>query len=469
MKSFPMFLKMTGRRVVIVGGGELAVRKVRLVLKTEAEIVVAAGALDLELAALADAGRLLWRQGPLTSETFLGAVLVFIATGCPGGDAAAHAIAKTTDALVNVVDAPALCDAYTPAIVDRDPVVVAIGSEGTAPVLTRQIKTRLEEIMEPRLGELAAIAARLRSAATARFTPKDRRAFWRWAFSGAPRLAHRAGEEHVAAEMLTSAITSGIIPEPAQKGFVSLVGAGPGSSDLITLRGVQRMQEADIIFYDRLIDDSLLELARRDAERVFVGKTPGACAWPQDRINGVIVAAARQGKSVVRLKCGDPGVFARGAEEAAALDAASVEWEIVPGVTAASAASAAAGRFLTKRGETNTLVLTTGHPCADASAPDWSQSLQPGVTMAIYMGIKNAGCIQRSLLAAGHNPNLTVDIACAVGTPAERHLSTDLGGMDVAIAANQIKNPAIIFVSHPIIASDKNLRRPDQLAISTAA
>lgn len=383
MKSFPMFLKMTGRRVIIVGGGELAARKVRLILKTEAEIVVAATTLDAELSALTQSGRIQWRSAPLDADAFNGAVLAFIATGCLGSDAAAHAIAETTSVLVNVVDAPELCDAYTPAIVDRDPVVVAIGTEGTAPVLTRQIKTQLEEILEPKLGELAAFASRLRVAATFRFTPKDRRALWRWAFSGAPRQAHRAGKERAAAEMIKAAIDSGIIPEAEREGFVSLVGAGPGSRDLITLRGVQRLQEADIIFYDRLTDDSLLELARRDAERVYVDKTPGVSAWPQDRINGVITAAARQGKSVVRLKCGDPGIFARGAEEADALDAAGIAWEIVPGVTAASATSAAAGRFLTKRGETNTLVFTTGQASAHAPDPEWREILQPGVTMAI--------------------------------------------------------------------------------------
>lgn len=248
--------------------------------------------------------------------------------------------------------------------------------------------------------------------------------------------------------MIKDAIAAGG-PTPAAAGSVSLVGAGPGSGNLITLRGVQRPQEADIIFYDRLIDDAVLELARPDAERVFVGKTPGLATWPQDRINGVVVAAARQGKRVVRLKCCDPGIFARGAEEAAALDAAGIAWEIVPGVTAASAAAAAAGAFLTERCSTDTVVLTTGQSCGQSTAPDWASSLRPGVTLAIYMGVSAAARIQGALAAAGHDPNLQADIAAAVGTQSERHVRTTLGRLAATIAEEKLMNPAILIIRCP--------------------
>lgn len=234
---------------------------------------------------------------------------------------------------------------------------MAIGTEGAAPVLARQVKTGIETMLEPRLGDFVALAGRLGDEVARRIAPEPRHAFWAWAFSGAPRAAHARGAESGAARLLKAAVTEGDFGAPA--GLVSLVGPGPGARDLITLRGVQRLQEADVIFYDRLVDPDLLELARRDAERVYVGKAPGATAWPQDRINGLVVVTARR-QTRRRLKCGDPGIFARGAEEAAACGAAGVAWEIVPGVTAASAVAAEIGGFLTERGSYDSLVLTTG-------------------------------------------------------------------------------------------------------------
>lgn len=399
MKTFPMFLTMTGRAIVILGGGEQAAQKCRLALKTDARVVVAAPELDAELAGLAGAGRIHWHSGPVTVPLFDGAALVFVATGCVGADMALHGVAKAAGALVNVVDQPDLCDAITPSIVDRDPVVIAIGTEGTAPVLARQIKTRLEEMLEPRLGDLAALAGRLRGAA-ARLPSGARRDLWRWVFAGGPREAHARGAEREAAALIKAAIEAGGAPE-ADAPSVALVGAGPGSRDLITLRGVQRLQEADVIFYDRLVDPGLLELARRDAERIYVGKAPGAHSWPQDKINEVLVRTALRGKRVVRLKAGDPGIFGRGAEEAAALSAAGVTFEIVPGVTAASAAAAATGGFLTERGRTDTVTFVTGTCRNGEDDPDWAAHLLPGTTMAVYMGVASAGRITTTRWPSG--------------------------------------------------------------------
>ncbi|MEM9128213.1 MAG: uroporphyrinogen-III C-methyltransferase, partial [Pseudomonadota bacterium] len=333
----------------------------------------------------------------------------------------------------------------TPAIVDRDPVVVAIGTEGTAPVLTRQIKTLVEQALEPRLGELAALAGRLRRAAAAKLSPRQRRDFWRWAFDGPARRAFAAGKEREASRMIKAALEEGG-SIGAGEGFVSLVGAGPGSRDLITLRGVQRLQEADIIFYDRLIDDGLLELARRDAERVFVGKRPGSTDWPQEKINGLIVAAARQGKRVVRLKCGDPGVFARGVQEADVLNKADIGWEIVPGVTAASAASAVIDGFLTERGKLDTLVLSTGQTAKDGCYPAWAHHLQPGVTLALYMAVSKAREIQKQLIASGVDLDLPVDVVSKAATADQTVLSTTIGQMVEDLEKSFIENPAVIFI-----------------------
>ncbi|MEL6574345.1 MAG: uroporphyrinogen-III C-methyltransferase [Pseudomonadota bacterium] len=238
-------------------------------------------------------------------------------------------------------------------------------------------------------------------------------------------------------------------------GFVSLVGAGPGSADLITLRGLERLQSAEVVFYDRLVDPALLNHAPRNAERVYVGKAPGAHAWTQDRINEALVSAATAGRHVVRLKCGDPGVFARGAEEAAALDAAGMAWEIVPGVTAAAAAAAAAGSFLTARGETDTLVLTTGRlaecPALEHAdnAPDWANFLHPGTTLAVYMGVATAGRLSGRLLEQGLDATLPVEIVHAAGTPEEAVFNTQLGRLEDTVRAEGIRNPAMILIRRP--------------------
>ena len=448
MKTFPMFLKTDGRRIVVVGGGEQAAQKVRLALKTSAEIVVVSDAPDAEIADLARQGRVTLRTGALEAAVFENAVLAFVATEDGAVQADAHALARRCGVLVNVVDAPDLCDAFTPSIVDRDPVVVAIGTEGTAPVLARGLKAKLETMLEPRLGDLAALAGRLRGQAAA-LDPRRRRDLWRWVFNGEPRTLHAAGREREAAAMVKDAITVGVTPDARAAGFVSLVGAGPGARDLITLRGAQRLQEADVIFYDRLVDPELLELARRDAERVYVGKTPGTAAWPQERINELMVRTAQAGKRIVRLKCGDPGIFGRGGEEADALDHAGIDWEIVPGVTAASAAAAATHGFLTERGAADTLVISTGKLRAGDGDPAWADYLRPGTTLALYMAVGTADKVRENLLAAGVEADLEVRIVSKAASPQERVVSTTLHALADTITREHVENPAIILIRRP--------------------
>ena len=268
MKTFPMFLKMEGRRVVIIGGGEQAAQKTRLVLKTEAEIVLVADMLDPELDDLVDSGRAHLRGCGDLKDLFDNAILCFVATGCKGADAAWHGVAKDAGVVVNVVDYPDLCDAMTPSIVDRDPVVVAIGTEGTAPVLGRQIKTQIEQMLEPRLGHLAAVAGRLRGAVADRVALKDRRDFWRWVFADLPRQTFARGHEARAIGLIKDAISKGSAPESSAAGKLSIVDVEDRAPDEMTLRTVKRLQEADVIYFDAEIDPGILELARRDAERV---------------------------------------------------------------------------------------------------------------------------------------------------------------------------------------------------------
>lgn len=462
MKTFPMFLTMTNRRVIILGGGEQATQKCRLMLKTEAQIDIFAPALDVELQSLADAGRITHRRDAITADALRGAPLVFIGTGCPGIDAALHGIATDAGALVNVVDQPDLCDAITPAIVDRDPVVVAIGTEGTAPVLARQVKTALERMLDPRLGDLAALAGRFRDFAAQRLGPRQRRDLWRWVFNGPLRAQHARDGDGPVARTIKDVIRSGEVPA-ATPATVSLVGAGPGSADLITLRGVQRLQEADIIFYDRLVDPGVLELARRDAERVFVGKEPGCHAWPQHKINDVMVAAARRGQRVVRLKCGDPGVFARGAEEADALQAAGLDYEVVPGVTAASGAAAAVGGFLTERGKSDTLVLTTGR-CADGNGtPDWVTHLTRRSNVAVYMGVAAAPRIAECLAHADLLDQIQVTAVSNAQRANQKVLHCNGRNMVSDLAGAGIDSPAILFLSRPEATGTKAQAMPPRL------
>lgn len=448
MKAFPMFVRTTGRRVVIVGGGEQAAQKARLLLKTDAALLFVAGALEDELAALVAEGRAT-HETALTVSVFDNAAMAFVGTGCPGMDAAAHALAKAARCPVNVVDQPALCDLTTPAIVDRDPIVVAIGSEGTAPVLTRDIKTRLEQMLPQNIGGFAALAGRLRSSVEARVPRPARRALWAWVFKGAPREAWVRGKEREAARAIKDAIANGMAPGGDVKGHISLVGAGPGARDLLTLRAVQRLQEADVIFYDRLVDDEVLELARRDAERVFVGKHVGAHAWPQERINHVLVAEAQKGRRVVRLKSGDPGIFGRATEEITAASAAGIDVEIVPGVTAVAAAGAVLGRSLTERGVANTLVLATGTGSCNDPEPECTRLSGPGTTTAFYMSVRQADRVSRALIGQGLPLDTVIDVAIDIEKPGQRLIKAKVQNLADVIETNGVSGCAILLVTWP--------------------
>ena len=466
MKAFPMFIRTTGRRVVIVGGGEQAAQKARLLLKTDAELILVAPTLEDELAGLVEAGRAT-QATVLSPALFDNAAMAFIGTGCPALDASAHALAKLTRCPVNVVDQPALCDITTPAIVDRDPIVVAIGSEGTAPVLTREIKTRLERNLPQTIGGLAALAGRLRPSVTRNIPREQRRAFWSWVFKGGPRANWVRGAEREAVHAIKSAIAA-CGSKTHTTGQIALVGAGPGARDLLTLRAVERLQEADVIFYDRLVDEEVLELARRDAERVFVGKQVGAHVWPQERINRMITAEAQKGRRVVRLKSGDPGVFGRVAEEIEAARDAGVPVEVVPGVTAACAAAAGLTRSLTERGVANTLVLATGTGSADEPEPDCTRLSGPGTTTALYMSVSQARRIADQWMHSGMPPDCPVEICVDVSKPSQRNLAATLLTVADILSENRITGCAILLVtwpcslamSKPVISAKSNGRKP---------
>ncbi|MEM6374864.1 MAG: NAD(P)-dependent oxidoreductase [Pseudomonadota bacterium] len=327
-----MFIKTTGRRVVIIGGGEQAAQKARLMLKTDAKIVLVAYSLDAELTALVDAGRAVWYQGPLTAEFLFGAAMVFVASGCFAVDVSAHALAKAAGSPVNVVDQPHLCDITTPSLVDRDPVVVAIGTEGTAPVLARQIKTHIERTLPQNLGGLAALAGRLRPSVAKHVSRERRRAFWSWVFSGMPRdLWDRGAETHAVGE-IKAAIAECFPSNACDKGALTVIDSSSGDPDLQTLRAVQRLQEADIIFFDNLMDVRILELARRDAERVHVNPTEANDVWIAGWLQKRLSSEASLGRNVVFVTSRLFLVLDHQAAWQNALKTAQTPLEIVPSV-----------------------------------------------------------------------------------------------------------------------------------------
>lgn len=267
MRAFPMFIKTTDRKVVIAGGGEEATQKFRLLSKTDARIILCAKILNTELTDAVETGRAVHFADPVTSQVFADAAMVFIATGDSTRDKALHGLAKEAGALVNVVDNPPLCDMTTPSIVDRDPVVIAIGTEGTAPVLARLIKTKMEGMLSPNLGSLAALAGRLRPRVNAAFAGRQR-AFWAWVFRGAPMAQFARGRDAAGRQAIEAAIDAGEIPAEKTRHPISVISTDDQGYDLLTLRAVACLQEADVIFLEPDIDEAILELPRRDARRI---------------------------------------------------------------------------------------------------------------------------------------------------------------------------------------------------------
>src|SRR4051794_14565478 len=447
MRFFPVFLDLDHQPVLVVGGGEQAVQKIRLLLKTKACIRVMAPQVCAEIATLAAAGSVQLEARPLAARDLAGVRLAYVALEDAAEAARAVAMARAAGVLVNAVDRQELCDFITPAIVDRDPVVVAIGTEGAAPVLARQIKARLEALLPARLGGLARWAASLRRrAASAIARGAARRRFWDGFFDGPVARAYLADDLESAARLVEQELAGA----PLDVGRVTLVGAGPGDPDLLTFKAMRALQEADVIVADRLVAPAVLDRARRDAERIMVGKAPGRPSPSQAEINAILLREVAAGRHVVRLKGGDPFVFGRGGEELAALRAAGVPVEIVPGVTAAMGCAAAAGLALTEREERRSLTLLTGHASDGPAEHDWSALARPGQMLAIYMGVGAAGHIQARLLAAGIDPAAPVTLVENGTLPGQKVAMGSIGRLMETLIEAAIKGPAMIFVgAHP--------------------
>ena len=440
---FPIFLPLAGVRLVLLGGGEEIAAKLRLLAGSGATIEVFARSPCAGLAAAITASSARHHARAWAAGDFAAARLVFIGQDEPEPAAAARA-AHAAGALVNAVDRPEFCDFLVPAIVDRAPLRIAIGSGGSAPALSRDLRARIEAAVPAAYGALAAFCRDWRARVAAALPDPDRRRrFWDGALAGRPAALALAGRSAAAGSELAAALATHQAA-PA-RGRVSLVGAGPGDPDLLTLQGLRALQTADLVLHDCLPGPRVLELARRGARRIDVGKRCGRHAMSQAAITRLMVGHASRGAHVVRLKGGDPSIFARAGEEIAALEAAGVPFTVVPGITAACAAAARLALPLTDRALAHRLHFLTGHgESGPAEGEDWAELAARGGTLAIYMGARALPALAARMLAAGLSP-ATPAVAVENATlPGERRIEATLGTLAGALGA--CSGPALLLV-----------------------
>ena len=442
MKHFPIFLNVETARIVVSGGGDAALAKLRLILKTEARVSVFAEDPCPEIVRWSEEGRLNLTQRGLEPGDLICAKLFYAANEDDAEDARVAKIAAAEGALVNIVDNLEASAFITPAIVDRDPVTVAIGTEGAAPVLARKIKADVEEMLAPTLGMLARVGKLFRKQVEVLPFGKKRRDFWSDYYL---KESAEIKTETEAKEQL-EALLERYVSEETGPGHVDFVGSGPGDPELLTLKARKSLDRADVVIHDRLVAPEILELARREALIIEAGKTGFGPTTPQDAINEMIVTHARGGAHVVRLKSGDPTVFGRLDEEIDACDASGVSWSILPGITAASAAVASIGQSLTRRRRNSDIRLITGHDTEGFADRDWVELAQPGAVAAIYMGKKAARFIQGRLLMHGADPKTPVSVVENASRPDERIISTTLAALEPTMSEAELRGPAITFL-----------------------
>ena len=463
MKHFPIFLAVEGRRIVLSGGGDAALAKLRLLMKTEAQLTVIAAEVADDIRKWADQGKLQIIARTMQPGDALGAALFYAANEDDAEDVRVSAMAHAEGALVNIVDNLADSAFITPAIVDRDPVTVAIGTEGAAPVLARAIKADLEARLPVSLGILARIGKTFRHAAEVLPMGRKRREFWSvFYFGSGPKALASHGETAVIPALET--LLDAHVMQTAKAGSVDLVGAGPGDPELLTLKARNALDKADVVIHDRLVTGEILELARREAIIIDAGKEGFGKAMRQEDIDALIVQHALDGHYVVRLKAGDPTVFGRLDEEIAAIEAHDIPYTIIPGITAASAAVANIGQSLTKRHRNAAVRIVTGHGTQGYAEHEWKALAQPGEVAAIYMGKKSARFIQGRLLMHGADPATPVTIIENVSRTDQRIIATTLAELEPTLSRANLRGPAITFYGLAPRAAQSNARQLRELA-----
>ncbi|MDZ7923199.1 MAG: siroheme synthase CysG [Marinagarivorans sp.] len=453
MEYFPFFHDLKGKTCLLVGGGTIALRKARLLVKAGAKLRVVAPKIATELQALIEShgGHCLFER---YSATHLeAAVLVVSATDI---DSVNAKVAKDCNALrlpVNVVDNPALCSIITPAIIDRSPLLIAVTSGGEAPVLARMVRAKLESMLPASYGALAQLASRFRNAVKARFDDGDqRRRFWESTLQGPVAEQVFAGNVQLAEQLFEQALVSA---RDNTQGEVYLVGAGPGDPDLLTFKALRLMQQAEVVLYDRLVSEPILEMVRRDADRIFVGKKRADHALPQQDINQLLVDLAKQGKRVLRLKGGDPFIFGRGGEEIELLAENGINFQVVPGITAASGCAAYSGIPLTHRDHAQSVRFVTGHLKEGSCNLPFQEMTSSNQTLVFYMGLVSLPEICKQLIACGKAPNTPAALIERGTTPDHKVHIGDITSLPKLVKNTEIHAPTLLIIGSVVSLHSK--------------
>jgi len=443
---FPVFFDLAGQRVLIVGGGEVALRKISLLERTGALITVVAPEIAPELMALAAAGKLKLAIREFEPLDLDGARLVIVATSRRAVNRWIATLSESRHIPVNVVDDREASRFIVPAIIDRDPVLVAISTGGTSPVLARRLRERLEALIPARIGELATWLKALRRASRRRLRDTDERRRFFEAVVDGPAARRFIDGDQPGAQRIAQQLLAATSAAPRAAGDVTLVGAGPGDPELLTLKALRALQDADVILHDRLVPPGVLDLARRDATRICVGKAAGSIGSTQEDINALLIELANQGKRVVRLKGGDPFVFGRGGEELQALAKARINFSVVPGITAALGAAAYAGIPLTHRDFAHSVTFVTGHAQDQGPEPDWRALAMPGATAVFYMGLARLEHIVEKLLEHGAPAKRPAGIIAQGTTANQRVIAATLATIREASTGANLESPALLVV-----------------------
>ncbi|WP_421210865.1 siroheme synthase CysG [Aeromonas enteropelogenes] len=451
MDYLPIFCRLDNKPVLLVGGGEVAQRKARLLLDAGALLTVVAPKLDPELAELAANGSIEWLAAEFAPAQLTGKWLVVAATDRREVNALVYQSANQARIFANVVDDPKLSSFIMPSIIDRSPLMVAISSGGKAPVLARLLREKLEAMLPQHLGAVAAFAGSLRDRVKTRFASMgERRRFWE-RLLGADRLGQAlARGDSASAHQLADSLFA---DESQTGGEVVLVGAGPGDPGLLTLHALRQMQQADVVVYDRLVSDEVMALVRRDAKRIFVGKQAGNHCVPQEGINQLLLEEAKKGQRVVRLKGGDPFIFGRGGEELETLVGSGIGFQVVPGITAASGCAAYAGIPLTHRDHAQSVRFVTAHGKVGARDLDWPLLARDKQTLVFYMGLSSCATIREQLLAHGKGGDTPVALIERGTQPNQRVIRGTLDQLpELAVG---VESPALIMVGSVVTLAEQ--------------
>lgn len=449
MEYLPLFFDLKDRHILLVGGGDVALRKARLLTRAGARLTVVAHAIDPELAQLLELHQGVAILDDYQSDLLLDKTLVLAATDNESLNELVYHDAVAANIPVNVVDNPPLCTFIFPAIVDRSPIVIGISSGGQSPVLARFLRSKLESQIPVSFSRLGELVGRLRDKVKARFASvNERRVFWEQVLHGQVAEKVFAGRDQEAEALLLEQIEAGSARR--QTGEVYLVGAGPGDPDLLTFKALRLMQQADVVLYDRLVSDEILELCRRDADMIYVGKKRDNHAVPQHDINQLLIEQAKAGRRVVRLKGGDPFIFGRGGEELEQLKAAGIPFQVVPGVTAASACSTYGGIPLTHRNYAQSVKFVTGQLKNRTTDLNFSEMISPNQTIVFYMGLHTLELLVQGLLDHG-KPADTLIAIVSQGTSSQQRVITGTLRNIVELQQHaQLEAPAIIIVGEVV-------------------